>query len=151
MFPFLDLFRAGHWFALWRKNFCARFFTQVRQIGEVIGMGVRQQNHFDAEVFLGHELKHAGAIRAGIERDGVFRSQVPNQIGVHQHSAETGGELRQALEIFKRIRFPFSLRKIDQRVRIEIQNGRNRAQGRFIGLALAPLSHCLRGQSRFFR
>ena len=41
-FPFLDLFRARQRFAFRRENLSAGFFPQSRQVGDVIGMGMRE-------------------------------------------------------------------------------------------------------------
>ena len=50
-FSFIDFFRCRDGFARRRKNFGAGFFAQSRQVGDVIGMGMGEQNQADAEIF----------------------------------------------------------------------------------------------------
>ena len=79
----------------------------------------------------------------------MFRCRVPNEIGVHQHPAITGIELGKPLEILEFFRFPLALRKIDQRIWVEVQHRRNRAQSRLVRLPIARFSNRIRAHARF--
>ena len=119
-FAFLNLLSAGNRFARGNENGCARFFTQPRQVRDMIGMRVGEQNQFHAQAFLCRQPQHIATVRAGIERGRMLCFRIPHQIGIHGHSAVIRAELRQAVEIFQLVGFPFARAKIDKRICIEI-------------------------------
>ena len=80
------------------KTVAPVFSTKSIKILDVIGMRVREQNEFHASVFSLDPLEHFAAISAGIERDGIARFRIPDEIRVHRHIAIIRVELRQAVE-----------------------------------------------------
>ena len=51
IFSLVDWLRARHWFARRRKNICAGFFSETRQIRDVIGVRMRQQNQLQSSLW----------------------------------------------------------------------------------------------------
>ena len=97
-FSFRKRLCAGCWFAFRNENGRACFPTKPIKILDVIGMRVRQQNQFHAQFFPLDPLQHFTAISAGIERDGIARFRIPDEIRVYRHVAISRVELRHAVQ-----------------------------------------------------
>jgi hypothetical protein len=106
MFSFRDRLRAFLRFELRNVNRRIGRLPEPPQIGDVIGMGVRQQNQSDAELFLIDAPQHLTAIGAGVERHRVARRRIPDEVRVHRYVVIRRVELGEPGDFFHR--FPFS-------------------------------------------
>src|SRR5438552_1393679 len=96
-FSLVDELCTGNWFPCWCKNICASFLAQTRQVCDVVGVSVREENKLYIEFVAGRRADHFAAIGASIKgRCGMTR-RVPNKIRVDCYIVVVGVELREAV------------------------------------------------------
>ena len=125
--PFADRFRASSGLVLGDVNRRAGRGAQPFQIGDVIGMRVREQDELDRQTFARSLPQHLGAIGAGIEGRRFACRRIPEEIGVYRHVAVVRVEGREA----RRDRgFPpastVPLASFDQGLSVEAEHGATR-------------------------
>jgi len=67
-------------------------FTDGTQGGEVIGVGMRDEDVTQHQLVFVDEPQHGGGVETGVEQGGVPGDLVPDQIGVHRHVIVGGGD-----------------------------------------------------------
>ena len=96
LFSLVNGLRARHWFACRGKNICAGFFAETRQIRNVIGVRVRQQNQLHVQLVVLRKAHHLPGISSSIEGCDRALRRVPHKVSVNGHSVVIGGELGSA-------------------------------------------------------
>src|SRR5438552_9764810 len=150
LFSLFDRVRTRDGFASRSKNICTGLFAETREVCDLVGMRVGEENQTNIQFVVLREPNHFLGISAGIEgrRDTV--SRVPDEVRVNGHAVIIGVELRETIERFDFLWMPFALRKFPQGSAVQAKNRRNAQQRRFIEIAVAQLAYCLRSDTSFF-
>ena len=149
-FPLLDCFCAGNWFSCWGKNVRAGFFSQARQIRDMIGVRVRKENKSHAQFVVVRKAYHFAAIGPRIKSCRRTTCWVPDEICVNGHIVIMAVELSEAVHLINFFGVPFALGKFTKCSRGETQNRRNAQKRQLIEIALSQLTDFLRADPRFF-
>ena len=120
-----DRLRARHWFARRGKNICAGFFAETRQIRDVIGVRVRQQNQLHIQLVVLRRAHHLSGISASIEGCRHAGRRVPHKISVNGHAVIVGGELRETVQRFDFLWTPFAVGNFAKSAPVQAKNRRD--------------------------
>src|SRR5207244_1290846 len=115
---------------------CASFLAQTRQLCDVVGVSVREENELYIEFMAGGEADYFSSIGASIQGRGMT-CRVPNKIRVDCHIVVVGVELREAVSLINFLRMPFALGEFAKRPRREAQHRRNAQKRQLIEIACA--------------
>jgi len=117
--PFRKSFCAIHCFKLRDKCSRASRGFQPRQVGDVVRMGVGQENRFDCQVIGLNKIEDRRAICACVKDGGFVCFWISHQVSIHPHVVIRCIKLRQTGN-FDEVRLPTLPRALDQRFRAEI-------------------------------
>src|SRR6266567_3301260 len=114
-FSLLNELRTRNWFPCWCKNICSSFLAQTRQVCDVVGVSVREENKLYIEFVAVCEADHFAGIGASIKGRCGMSCRVPNKIRVNSHTVIIGVELREAVSLINFLRMPFALGEFAKR------------------------------------
>ena len=112
------------------------FPAKALEVGDVIAVGMGEEDEIQLEFFIPDEIDHGGGIGPGIEGDGLVCSGIPNEVGVDIHDAlVVGGKAPKTGDApgFGPPRLPGQL---DEGFGVQFEGGGDRAQGLLLGGAL---------------
>src|SRR6266487_5228828 len=150
LFSLVDWLSTRNWFSRWGKHICAGFFTEPRQIGDMVGMSMRKKNELNIQSVAIRKADHFTGISAGIKcRCGTARG-VPNKICVNSHPVIVRVELPEAVIRFDFLWMPCPFGQFTKGLAVEAKDRRYALKGRFVEFVLAQLPNYFRADRRFF-
>src|SRR5881628_3487516 len=99
--------------------------SQTRQVCDMVGVSVREENKLYMEFVAVCEADHFAAIGASIKGRRGMTCRVPNKIRVDCHIVVVGVELREAVSLINFLRMPFALGEFAKRSRGKAEHRRN--------------------------
>src|SRR6266487_1406926 len=131
LFSLVDWLSTRNWFSRWGKHICAGFFTEPRQIGDMVGMSMRKKNELNIQSVAIRKPHHFTGISAGIKcRCGTARG-VPNKICVNSHPVIVRVELPEAVIRFDFLWMPCPFGQFTKGLAVEAKDRRYALKGRF--------------------
>src|SRR5437899_9720039 len=107
-FSLLNELCTGNWFPCRCKNICGSFLAQTRQVCDMVGVSVREENKLYMEFVAVCEADHFAAIGASIKGRRGMTCRVPNKIRVDCPIVVVGGEVRVDVCLINSFRIDFA-------------------------------------------
>src|SRR5438034_2412432 len=150
LFSFRNWLCTRNWFPRWGEHICAGFFTKTREIGDVVGMSMRNKNELNIQSVAIRKPHHFTGVGAGIKcRCGTARG-VPNKICVNSHPVIVRVELPEAVIRSDFLWMPCPFGQFTKGLPVKAEDRRYALKGRFVEFALAQLPNYFRADRRFF-
>src|SRR5437773_11925190 len=124
-FSLLNELRTRNWFPCRRKNICASFLAQTRQVCDVVGVSMREENELYIEFVAVCEADHFAGIGACIKGRRTMTCRIPNKIRVDGHIVIIRIELREAVMRFNSFWMPFIFGQVAKGLPVKAEDGRN--------------------------
>ena len=110
------------------KTICAGFFAETRQIRDMIGVRVRQQNQLHVQLVVLRKTQPFPWNQRRYRTAAATRVVgVPHKIRVNGHSVVIGGELREPVQRFDFVRTPFVIGNFAKGSAVQIQEPAQRS------------------------
>ena len=149
-FSLFDRLRARDGFTLRPENIGTGLLTEARQVCDMIGVSVGEEDKFDVQFVAMCKPDHFAGISTCIERGCSVRRRIPNQVRVHSHPVIIGIKLLEPINPFDFGWVPFSSGEFAKSAATERENRRHAQNSCFIEIAVPQLANCLRIDARFF-